>query len=261
MTLAVIVQARFGSTRLPGKILNPLGSKSALIRVLDRCEQISGVDKVICAIPDTDADDAIAEEAMRNGFLVTRGSESDVLSRYAKAARDHGVDHVMRVTSDCPFIDPVICGEVIRLLKKSHSDYATNNMPPLFPHGLDCEVFPSVLLFQADRLASEPYEREHVSPWIRQHAHLQHANLRGPGQGFERLRWTLDYAEDLSFFEAVYDALGEAAASISASELAALCLRRPDLVAINAFRIDAGRLADTTHAEVATAPFSFSLAA
>lgn len=261
MTLAVIVQARHGSTRLPGKILSPLGSKTALIRVLERCERIPGVDEVICAIPDTKADNVVAKIASKAGYDVSRGSEHDVLSRYAKAARDFDVNHVMRVTSDCPFIDPVICGQVIDLLRETNSDYATNTMPAFFPHGLDCEVFPAVLLHEADRLSSSAAEREHVTPWMRQHPHLQRANLRGAGQGLERLRWTLDYAEDLAFCEAVFEVLGEAAATISAAELAALCLRRPDLVAINASRLDQSRLEDCEAAEIATAPVSLLNAA
>ncbi|WP_339748825.1 glycosyltransferase family protein [uncultured Maricaulis sp.] len=254
MTLAIIVQARFGSTRLPGKILNPLGSKTALARVLDRCARIAGADHVIAAIPDTHADDVVADAARAAGYAVSRGSESDVLSRYAKAARDCGAEYIMRVTSDCPFIDPQICDRVVDLLHATHADYACNSMPAQFPHGLDCEVFPAVLLYRADRLANEPGDREHVTPWLRQHPHLHHACLVGPGQGLERLRWTLDYAEDLAFFQAVYAELGEAAATASAAQLAALCLRRPDLVAINAGRLDLGRLGDSQWAEVVSAP-------
>tara|TARA_R110002072_G_scaffold87169_5_gene196912 strand:- start:1199 stop:1984 length:786 start_codon:yes stop_codon:yes gene_type:complete len=261
MTLAIIVQARFGSSRLPGKILNPLGSKTALARVLDRCARIGGADHVIAAIPDTEADDAVADAARAAGYAVSRGSESDVLSRYAKAARDCGAEYIMRVTSDCPFIDPQICDRVIRLLHDTHADYASNLMPALFPHGLDCEVFPAVLLYRADRLASEPGDREHVTPWLRQNPHLHRACLAGPGQGLERLRWTLDYAEDLQFFQAVYAELGEAAATASAAQLAGLCLRRPDLVAINAGRLDLGRLDDPERAEIISAPFALREAA
>lgn len=104
-------------------------------------------------------------------------------------------------------------------------------------------------------------EREHVTTWLRQHAHLQKASLRGPGQGLEKLRWTLDYAEDLAFFEAVYAELGEKAATASAAELVALCLRRPDLTAINAERHNQARLADDERAEIQSAPQYFAVAA
>jgi spore coat polysaccharide biosynthesis protein SpsF len=261
MTLAIIVQARFGSTRLPGKILNPLGAKTVLARVLDRCARIDAADMVVCAIPDSEANDAVARAAEMAGYPVSRGSENDVLSRYAKAARDCGAEYIMRVTSDCPAIDPDVCGRVIGLMRDTRADFASNDMPALFPHGLDCEIFPAVLLRQADRLAKTRAEREHVTPWLREHPHLRRACLVGPGQGLERLRWTLDYAEDMAFFEAVYAELGEAAATASAAQLAALCLRRPDLVAINAGRLDLHRLEDRERAEIVSAPFAWQAAA
>ncbi|MCW5724111.1 MAG: glycosyltransferase family protein [Maricaulaceae bacterium] len=261
MTLAVIVQARMGSSRLPGKVLEPLGGKSALLRCLDRCTAIPGAGLVLCAVPDTYGDEEVAEEAADAGYMVVRGPEDDVLSRYAKAAREAGADLVMRVTSDCPFIDPVICGRVVNLLHASGADYASNNMPALFPHGLDCEIFPAMLLHEADKLARTPEEREHVTPWIRNHPHLRKANLAGPGGGLERLRWTLDYDADLEFAAAVYAELGEAAAHITAAELAAFCLRRPDIARINARHVDEARLNGGARAELQSEPVKFARAA
>ncbi|XBQ16428.1 MAG: glycosyltransferase family protein [Oceanicaulis sp.] len=261
MTSAVIVQARMGSTRLPGKVLEDLGAKTALARCLNRCKTIPGVDLVVCAIPDTAENDPVAEEAADNGVMVVRGDEHDVLSRYARAAREAGADTVMRITSDCPFIDPVLAGGVLSLLKDSRADYASNNAPALFPHGLDCEAFSAELLFEADRKAADPFEREHVTPWIRNHPRLSHVNLRGPGGGLERLRWTLDKPEDLAFFRAVFEAMGERAATAGAAELAGLCLRRPDIVAINAGQCDAARLSADYPATRQTRPVPLGLAA
>ena len=110
-------------------------------------------------------------------------------------------------------------------------------------------------------MASSREEREHVTTWLRQHAHLQKASLRGPGQGLEKLRWTLDYAEDLAFFQAVYAELGEKAATASAAELVALCLRRPDLTAINSEWHNQLRLDDVDRAEIQSAPQYFAVAA
>lgn len=254
MTFAVIVQARMGSSRLPGKVLEPLGSKTALAHCLDRCAKIPGVDVVVCAVPRHDADTPVAEEAAALGYEVSRGSETDVLKRYADAARQVSATRVMRVTSDCPFIDPDICGQVVELLDASRADYACNNMPPGLPHGLDCDVFSADLLYSADRLARNPYEREHVTPWLRTHPHLTRANLTGPGGVLARLRWTLDYPEDLAFVRAVYDELGEGAADAGTAQIAALCLRRPDLVSINAHRTDEARFKASATAELNTAP-------
>ncbi|MGF1462262.1 MAG: cytidylyltransferase domain-containing protein, partial [Maricaulaceae bacterium] len=242
MTVAAIVQARWGSSRLPGKTLERIGSKTALAWCLDRCAAIPGVDVVVCAVPDTAINDPVAEEAARGGHQVTRGSEDDVLARYVAAARQVEAQTVMRITSDCPFIDPAIAGRVLALSAEAGVDYACNNMPPAFPHGLDCDAFDAELLYEADALAWDRYDREHVTPYIRRHAHITRASLTGPGGVFADLRWTLDYEEDLAFFRAVADALGPKAETATAAEIAALCLRRPDLVAIKAERANPDRM-------------------
>ncbi len=261
MTCAVIVQARWGSSRLPGKTLEQIDGKPALLWCLDRCQEIAGVDVVVCAVPGGRTDDSVAEVALDAGYFVTRGSESDVLARYAKAAREVEAQTVMRVTSDCPFIDPAICAQVLALLTGSDVDYACNNMPPRFPHGLDCDAFPAALLFEAERCAKDPYEREHVTPWLRRHRRLSKACLRGPGGGLERLRWTLDHASDLEFFRRLVEAFGDGAEYASAAQFAALCLRRPDLVAINADVIEEARLNDEICAPLQTAPMALDYAA
>ena len=133
MTIGAIVQARMGSSRLPGKVLMPLAGMTVLEHVLRRCAQIDGVDCLICAVPDVAESKPIEDIARRCGALVSRGPETDVLSRYLGAAREHAVDVVMRVTSDCPLIDPEICGNVLRLRRDAAADYACNNMPRTFP--------------------------------------------------------------------------------------------------------------------------------
>ena len=261
MNSVAIVQARKGSSRLPGKVLEDIAGKPALLWCLDRCRAIDGIDMVVCAVPQGRADDEVAELAMDGGYFVTRGDEYDVLSRYAMAAREAGAETVMRITSDCPLIDPGICAAVLALLHSEQVDYACNNMPPRFPHGLDCDAFPAALLYEAERCARDPYEREHVTPWLRRHRRLSKACLRGPGGGLERLRWTLDHPQDLAFFRAAAKAMGKDAATASAAQYAALCLRRPDLVAINAGQCDEARLDDAARAPLQTAPFALSHAA
>ena len=170
-------------------------------------------------------------------------------------------DVVMRVTSDCPLIDPAICGRVIELFERSGADYACNNMPARFPHGLDCEVFKTDALLRADLEAKDPYDREHVTPWIRKNKNLVHACLLGPGRGLEGLRWTLDHADDLEFFRAFYRAFGPRAPIASAAEIAAFVLRRQDLHQINARWVDHKRLESSDRAEIETAPQSLQIAA
>lgn len=241
MTTAIVVQARFASTRAPGKVLARLGDRTALALCLARCARIEGADVVVCAVSDDAASDPVAAEAERAGALVVRGSQDDVLSRYAAAARAARADIIVRVTSDCPFIDPTVCAETIAWRAETGADYACNNAPAGFPHGLDCEVVTAALLLEEDRTATAPDAREHVTAGLRRAAHVRRARVVGPGGGVERLRWTLDHPEDVAFAKAL---AAVAADPVGANwrELAALCAAHPEIVAINAARVDTARI-------------------
>lgn len=246
MTAAVIVQARFGSSRLPAKVLKPIGGQPALASVLERCRRIPGIDVVVCAVPEERASDPVADAAYAAGAIVFRGSEHDVLDRYRQAARCVGANVVMRVTSDCPLIDPLLCGAVLAALGDNGVDYVCNNMPPLWPHGLDCEAFWADHLARAALEAVDPYDREHVTPWLRRNGALRRVNIDGPGRGLERQRWTLDYAEDYAFFCALSDALAKPFAAATTRDVLAAIAAHPELATINRARIDEARLADRT---------------
>jgi spore coat polysaccharide biosynthesis protein SpsF len=199
-----IIQARFASTRLPGKILNRLGEKTVLAHVLERCRAIDGIDEVCCATTEKPDCDLIVEEAKRAGVAIFRGSESDVLGRYYGAAKMLRADNVLRVTSDCPLVDPAVCAQVLALGIEENAAYACNNMPPTWPHGLDCEVFQFEWLERADREATDPFDREHVGPFIREHPEAKTVNLPSPEATMATHRWTLDTPADLAFFEALW---------------------------------------------------------
>jgi spore coat polysaccharide biosynthesis protein SpsF len=207
MRVATIIQARMGSTRLPGKVLLDLGGRTVLARVMERALAIPGCDLVACAVPDSPDDDPVAEEAARCGVVVTRGSTHDVLDRYWRAAQTVQADAVMRITSDCPLIDPAVCGELIARWTASGAGYGSINMPPTWPHGLECEVFSFGWLERAAREAVKPSEREHVSPFIREHPDVVAMNMPGPGPETVRHRWTLDHADDLAFLRALWPRL------------------------------------------------------
>lgn len=224
-----------GSTRLPGKVMRPLGDTTVLGQVLRRCAAIPGIDVVVCATGTGAADDPICGEAAAHGATVHRGSPDDVLARYHGAAGQVAADVVMRVTSDCPLIDPEVCGAVLALRREAGADYAANNMPPSFPHGLDCEAFTSAALARAATEATEPHDREHVTPWLRREAGLSRANLTGPGGDLVHRRWTLDYPEDFDFLAAVFAALPDAATA-GWRRVLALVEERPDIAALNAVR-------------------------
>lgn len=257
MSIAVIVQARFGSSRLPGKAVMPLGRGRVLDHVLNRCARIRGVSDVICAVPDSAENDVVASAAERAGYAAVRGPEDDVLGRYVRAANTSSAELVFRITSDCPFVDPDLCSATLDFMRSEGADYGTNTMPARFPHGLDCEVFPRDWLLRAGREARSAFEREHVTPFIREHADVRTASLLGPGGGVENFRWTLDYPEDYAFCQAVFERAGDAAETMSAAQLARLCRDDPDLPAINARRVNAARVDDEGRADVISKPVSF----
>ncbi|MBF0285767.1 MAG: glycosyltransferase family protein [Magnetococcales bacterium] len=247
MTVAVIVQARMGSTRLPGKVLQTLVGETVLRHVLRRCAAIPGVDAVCCAIPETPDSDPVAEEAARCGAVVVRGSELDVLDRYDQAARQLGCDVVMRVTSDCPLIDPQVAGAVLRLLLDHDAGYASNNLPASWPHGLDCEAFRREWLEQAAREARDPFEREHVTPWLKTSPLVRRVNLDGPGGEAQQQRWTLDFPEDLAFFQALFPLLPSPPALPGWREVWGVLQHHPEIVALNARRHDSARPGGPDH--------------
>ncbi|MEM7122367.1 MAG: glycosyltransferase family protein [Pseudomonadota bacterium] len=224
------MQARFGSTRLPGKVLASLGERTVLAEVLHRCRSIPGIDDVCCAVPEGHRDDDVADEVDHSGVHLVRGSHDDVLARYAKAAIETEADIVMRVTSDCPLIDPYLCGDVLSLRQTENADVAANDFEPAFPHGLDCEVFTADALHRADAAATEMSDREHVAPWIRRELSFRRASLVGPGGEMARQRWTLDWPEDLDFMRELF-ALGET--PLRWQETFGLIKQHPHLDAIN----------------------------
>ena len=139
--------------------------------------RIEGVDIVVCAVPDEAASDHIEKIADAVGVVTHRGSEKDVLLRYLGATKMVDADVILRVTSDCPLIDPEIAADVVQLRKTKSCHYAANNMPRTFPHGLDCEAFTREALEQAHIEARDDYDREHVTPWLRQADNIVRANL------------------------------------------------------------------------------------
>jgi spore coat polysaccharide biosynthesis protein SpsF len=192
-----IIQARVGSTRLPGKVLKLLAGRPVLDHVVRRVRAATGIDEVVIATSTLPADDAIAEFCGREGWPCHRGSESDVLSRYAEAAAASRADIVVRVTSDCPLFSPRILEAMLARFDPSTMDYLSTNLPErTFPVGLDCEVMRADALLEAARDASDPYDREHVTPYL----YRNPARFRIAGFACEpdlrHLRITLDTPED-----------------------------------------------------------------
>jgi len=217
---AVIIQARLGSTRLPGKVLLDLCGHTVLERVIRRCQAISHADVVCCATSTETRDDPVAAEAARVGAVVYRGDEDDVLGRYLGAAEMLEADVVLRVTADCPLIDPDVCDGVLALQAKTGADYVCNNAPPSWPLGLDCEAITVDLLRRSDKHCVDLHEREHVSAWARPREDVKTENFANPGLPLDTHRWTVDYPEDLEYLRDLFKYLDKESAGFLPSDIA-----------------------------------------
>lgn len=198
MTTAVIVQARTHSKRFPKKVLADLCGKPVLWYVLVRCLSIEGKDIVVLATPDEPESEALEEIARPLGVMTYRGPEDDVLSRYLGAARKFNASHIMRVTSDCPLIDPHVCTAVLAAVTRPKgADYASNVLPRTFEKGLDCEAFTRWVLELTAKRATIKYDREHVTPWMQQSKIFRRVNIDSgePHRAEENL--CVDYEHDL----------------------------------------------------------------
>lgn len=197
-----IIQARVGSTRLPRKALLDVRGVSLLARVVQRVRCAARVDAIVVATTRLPEDDAVAAEATALGVHVYRGDVEDVLARYAGAAREFDADPVVRITSDCPLIDPGVIDHVVGAL--GDADFAANTLERTFPRGLDVEVAARRALEIADAEAREPYERAHVMPFI--YRRPDRFRLVSITSDLDRasMRWTVDTAEDLELVRAVY---------------------------------------------------------
>ena len=201
-TLA-IVQARMGSTRLPHKVMRPIGGVPMIQLLLDRLRRAGRIDRVVVATAEGAANQPLADFVRGLGLDVYQGSEHDVLDRYYRAAQPHHPSTVVRVTGDCPLIDPALVDEVIALFEQSGADYASNVQPPTFPDGLDTEVFSFAALERAAREATRTRDREHVTPYIRESGLFRTASLTGDADRSAE-RWTVDEAADFDVVAAVF---------------------------------------------------------
>jgi spore coat polysaccharide biosynthesis protein SpsF len=233
-----IIQARMGSTRLPGKVLMDLAGETVLARGLRRALRIPGVDQVVVATTERAQDDAIIAEAERTGCGVFRGSEEDVLSRYLGAAERFGADLVVRITSDCPLLDPQVSGKVVALLKKTirageRADYCSNTLARTYPRGLDTEAFTRSALERTAAQAGPGREREHVT--LRIYEHPQDFRLLSVKHEVDhsRHRWTVDTEDDLRVVREIYARLG-GLREFGMEEVLALLAREPWIAEINA---------------------------
>lgn len=202
-----VVQARMSSSRLPGKVLKPLAGMPAILFMLARVRRARLVDEIVLATSEHASDDALAQAVTAAGYQVHRGPLDDVLARFAGAVRQSSAELLVRLTGDCPLIDPGLIDRSIEYLLDQGLDYAYNGQAPGYPDGLDVEVFRRAALLAADAEARLPSEREHVTPWLRAHPERVRAGHLHAPVDLTGVRWTVDHPDDLEVVQALVDAL------------------------------------------------------
>lgn len=205
MNIVVIIQARMDSTRLKGKVLFDLEGKTVLAHVIERCKAMTSANDVIVAIPDKQNDDPIQKEVEKAGIFCYRGSETNLLLRFYEAAKLRAADVVVRVTSDCPLVDPELGDLMIsKFLESDGTDFCSNSMIRNFPRGLDVEVFSFAALEYAFLNATLNFEMEHVTPYIYQHPEIFKLTPFTAHEDNSKYRWTLDTPEDWLLIKEIY---------------------------------------------------------
>lgn len=234
MKVVAVIQARMGSERLPGKVLRDIRGKTMLARVVERAARIEGVHQVVVATTDDARDDDIVEACRSLDVSVYRGSETDVLDRYYQAAVQYAADVVIRITADCPLLDPEVSGKVLAEFLAHRPDYASNSIVRTYPRGLDSGVMSFDALERTWREATQAYEREHVTIYM--YEHPEKFRLLSVESGLDKnysdYRWTVDTPEDLEFVRSVYG-LFPHTDRFSWLDVVQVLAKRPDLVEIN----------------------------
>jgi spore coat polysaccharide biosynthesis protein SpsF (cytidylyltransferase family) len=231
--IIAIIQARMGARRLPGKILLNLEGKTVLERVIERVKNSRFIQEVIVATTIRKDDLKIVRLCSTINIRVYCGSENDVLDRYFQVSRLLQVEHIVRITADCPLIDPNIIDNVIRLHLRKKADYTSNTLKETFPDGEDVEVFTFTALKRTWKEAKLSSEREHVTAYIKKHPKIfKLANLVCY-ENFSSKRWTLDEKADYKFIRLVYKKLYKRDELFGMSEILRLLERHPEYERIN----------------------------
>ena len=231
MKVVAIVQARMGSTRLPNKVMMPIGGVPMIEILLARLVRASEVNEIVVATSADPRNQPLADHVNGLGYKCSRGSENDVLERYLHAAKYANADAVVRITGDCPLVDPVLVDEAIRQFKALQVDYFSNTSPPSYPDGLDTEVFTFAALERAALEAKKDFDREHVTPFMCQAGEFRQAAMQND-EDLSALRWTVDEPED---YEVVCNVFAHFTPDIHFTWQQVLQLQqsRPDLFSLN----------------------------
>lgn len=235
--IATIIQARMASTRLPGKVLMDINGKPMLLRVIERIKHSKLNQKIIIATSINKEDDEIYDFARSEHIDVFRGSQSDVLHRYYEAAENFNVDVIVRVTADCPLIDPYVMDLVIQGFLDNNKTIVTNAGIDLdkrtYPRGLDVEVFSFDALLLANKKADQKYQREHVTPYLYQD--INGVLIVMNNDNLSNHRWTVDTPEDMEFIRKVYSGFDSKLDNLDYKNIILYLENNPNLLKINDF--------------------------
>ncbi len=231
--IATIIQARMDSTRLPNKVLSEIEGKSMLWHLVNRLKHAKKSSEIIIATTISEDDKKILDFAEENNLKSYAGSVNDVLDRYYQTALKYNIDVVVRITADCPLIDPQVFDEVIEAFLENDCDYASNTHPLTYPDGLDVEIFSFEALERAWKVAKLASEREHVTPYIWKNQDLfKQINIHND-EDLSYMRWTVDEKRDLQFVREVYKYLYPKKEIFLMEDILVLLKEKPELLRIN----------------------------
>ena len=246
MRTVAVIQARMGSNRLPGKVLKPILGRPMLWHIVERVRAAPSIDEVVVALPDGPADEELREFCSTNDITSFSGSELDVLDRFYQAAKMYGADPVLRITADCPFVDPELVEKLVELYWSGSYDYAAvaagADAPSLagerFPDGLDSECFSFASLEHAWKEAQDSRDREHVTRFIwRRKGRFRCTKLLADRK-YPPLRLTVDYPQDFVVASRIYEKLFGEGNIFHLADIVDLLGREPDIIKPNEHLIE-----------------------
>jgi spore coat polysaccharide biosynthesis protein SpsF len=236
MKFTAIIQARMTSTRLPGKILLKVANKPLLEYQWERLRCSRHLTEIVIATTVLPTDDPVEEWCKAHKVSCFRGSEEDVLERYYLAAREFGAEHIVRITSDCPLIDPAVVDRVIEGYRDAYPeyDYVSNVLERTYPRGMDTEVFSFTALAQAFEQAKDQTEREHVTVYLyKTGSPFRLASIKQK-EDWSGYRWTVDTPEDFTLISNIIEFYQDRMAVVSMAEIVEMLRGKPEWLAINA---------------------------
>jgi spore coat polysaccharide biosynthesis protein SpsF len=241
MKTVAIIQARMGSNRLPGKVLMPIMGKPMLWHIVRRVRAVPSIDQVVVAVPDCPPDEVLRKFCVTNDIASFAGSEMDVLDRYYKAAQAYRADPVLRITADCPLVDPELIEKLIQMYRSDSYDYAAvaagadaqNLNGGCFPDGMDAECFSFASLARAWKEAQDPRDREHATRFIWRRKEVFHCTKLLADRKYPPLRLTVDHPQDLEVASRIYEKLYCEDNIFHLADVVDLLRREPEIIKPN----------------------------